>query len=69
MKPEEIRSMTTDEIERKLEEKREELFNLRFQLAMHQLKDHNCITKTKREIARLLTILREREEEWEGGGG
>lgn len=61
MQAREIRALTTEEIHRKLEEAREELFNLRFQWSTGQLRDNNRITQVKRDIARLLTILRERE--------
>jgi|DewCreStandDraft_5_1066085.scaffolds.fasta_scaffold01235_31 large subunit ribosomal protein L29 len=63
----EIREMTTAEIQNKLEEARQELFNLRFQRAAGQLKDTSRLTAVKRDIARYLTVLRERRllEEWE----
>lgn len=67
MKAHEIRTLTTEEIQARLEEAYQELFNLRFQLAAQQLKDPNRITAVKRDIARMKTILRERELEqlWE----
>ncbi|MEE8162892.1 MAG: 50S ribosomal protein L29 [Anaerolineae bacterium] len=63
-----IRAMATEEIRRKLDEAQEELFNLRFQWSTGQLKDTNRLTQVKRDIARLKTILRERElvQLWEG---
>jgi len=61
MKVHEIRAMTTDDILRKLDETYEELFNLRFQYLMGQLEDHNRLTALRRDIARMKTILRERE--------
>jgi large subunit ribosomal protein L29 len=60
MKAFEIRSMSDDEIETKLEEAYEELFNLRFQYAIGQAKDANRMTMLKRDIARMKTILNER---------
>jgi large subunit ribosomal protein L29 len=57
----EIRSLSDGEIRTKLEEIREELFNLRFQKAIGQLKDPNQVTALKRDAARLKTVLRERE--------
>lgn len=57
----EIRNMTDGEIQTKIEEIGEELFNLRFQKSIGQLKDPNQVTALKRDIARLKTILRERE--------
>ncbi len=57
----EIRGMPTDDIKRKLDSTYEELFNLRFQYVMGQLEDHNRLTAIRRDIARMKTILRERE--------
>jgi len=56
-----IRALTNDEIVRKLEEARDELFRLRFRLATRQLVNHREIPKVKKKIARIETILRERE--------
>jgi large subunit ribosomal protein L29 len=56
----EIRNLTDDEIATKLEEAYEELFNLRFQFAIGQIKDPNQMTRLKRDIARMKTILNER---------
>jgi len=61
MEAHEIRAMATEEIRRKLGETHEELFNLRFQWSTRQLKDTNCLTQVRRDVARLKTILRERE--------
>jgi large subunit ribosomal protein L29 len=63
----EIRDMTTPEIHTKLDEAREELFNLRFQRAAGQLKDYSRVQVVKRDIARYMTVLSERRilEEWE----
>jgi len=61
MQAREIRAMATEEIQRKLDEAQEELFNLRFQWSTRQLKDTNRLTQVKRDIARLKTILRDRE--------
>jgi large subunit ribosomal protein L29 len=68
MEAHEIRAMATEEIQHKLDETHEELFNLRFQWSTRQLKDTNRLTQVKRDIARLKTILRERElaRLWEG---
>jgi len=57
----EIRGMTTDDVRRKMDETYEELFNLRFRFMMGQLEDHNRLKTLRREIARMKTILRERE--------
>lgn len=60
MRPEEIRALSTEEIASKLEDAREELFKLRFQFRTGQLKDYSRLRATRRNIARFLTILRER---------
>jgi len=57
----EIRNLSDDEIRTKLEETHEELFNLRFQQAIGQTKDTNIISALKKDVARLKTILQERE--------
>lgn len=61
MKASEIRTLNTEELLTKLEEAHEELFNLRFRLATRQLENHREIPNVKRRIARIQTILRERE--------
>jgi large subunit ribosomal protein L29 len=61
MTPVEIRNMNNDELIKLLEEKKRTLMNLRFQNAMGELRDFSLIQKTKRDIARIKTILRERE--------
>jgi large subunit ribosomal protein L29 len=70
MKAQEIRAMTSDELGQELDDAYEELFNLRFQFSTGQLENFNRLTEVKRDIARLKTIMREREleqmwEEWE----
>lgn len=61
MKVSEIRALSNEELLTKLEEAHEELFNLRFRLATRQLGNHREIPRVKRRIARIRTILRERE--------
>ena len=61
VKASEIREMTTEELNRKLDELKEELFNLRFQKATGDIDNPMRIRAVKRDIARVLTILRERE--------
>ena len=61
MKVNEIREMNADELNQKLASLKEELFNLRFQLATGQLQDTTAIAKTKRDIARAKTALRSLE--------
>jgi large subunit ribosomal protein L29 len=58
---EQLRELTTDELAIKLREGKEELFNLRFQAATGQLESHGRLTAVRKEIARIYTILRERE--------
>lgn len=67
MKAQEVRAMTSDELAQRLGEAYEELFNLRFQFSTGQLENFNRLTEVKRDIARLKTIVRERELEqmWE----
>jgi large subunit ribosomal protein L29 len=57
----EIREWTTEEIEQRLDESARELFTLRRQLNLGRLEDHNQVKRVKRDIARMKTILRERE--------
>ncbi|ARB40130.1 50S ribosomal protein L29 [Mammaliicoccus sciuri] len=65
MKAKDIRNLTTTEIEKEIKEAKEQLFNLRFQLATGQLEETANIRKVKKTIARLKTIVREREIEEE----
>jgi large subunit ribosomal protein L29 len=61
MKPAEIRDIETDELHGRIAELKEELFNLRFQLATGQLDNHRRMRAVKQDIARIRTILRERD--------
>jgi large subunit ribosomal protein L29 len=61
MKIKDIRALDVKELEHKLDESHKELFNLRFQWEAGQLVDNNRISAVRRDIARLKTILRERE--------
>jgi large subunit ribosomal protein L29 len=58
---EELRTQPEDELVIKLKEAKEELFNLRFQAATGQLESHGRLRAVKREIARIYTVMRERE--------
>ena len=60
MKASEVRELTDDELERKLDESRQELFNLRFQHATGALENPAALSRVRREIARLLTMAHER---------
>lgn len=61
MQPSEVRSLSQTEIARRLDEAHHELFNLRFQYATGQLKNTTRLSQVRREVARLRTIMRERE--------
>ncbi|HZB24035.1 MAG TPA: 50S ribosomal protein L29 [Gaiellaceae bacterium] len=61
MRPRELRDLTDDELEEKLHERRQELFNLRFQSATGALENSARLRLAKREIARILTVRNERE--------
>lgn len=63
MKADEIRKMSTDDILNQIGETREELMNLRFQQATGELVDYTRLRITRRLVARLQTILNEREKE------
>jgi large subunit ribosomal protein L29 len=58
---EELRTQPEEELVTKLKEAKEELFNLRFQAATGQLESHGRLRAVKREIARIYTVMRERE--------
>ena len=58
---EELRALASEELANKLRESKEELFNLRFQAATGQLESHGRLIAVRKEIARIYTILRERE--------
>ena len=62
MKAKELVSMNKSELEQKVAELKEELFNLRFQLATGQLQNTMVIQGVKRDIARCMTILRQKEQ-------
>ena len=56
-----LRGLANDELISKLREAKEELFNLRFQAATGQLESHGRLRAVRKEIARLYTVMRERE--------
>jgi large subunit ribosomal protein L29 len=62
MKPSELHEMTRDELLQKERELREALFNLKFQHATKQLENTAQIKKTRRNIARVMTVLREMDQ-------
>ncbi len=61
MRARELRDLTDDELQRRLAETRQELFNLRFQSATGALENSARLKLAKREIARILTVRHERE--------
>jgi large subunit ribosomal protein L29 len=61
VKAQEIRALSSDEVKVRLNDMHEEFFNLRAQFTIGQLENFNRLTELKRDIARLKTILRERE--------
>ncbi len=60
MKAAELREMTVEQLNDKLAQLKEELFNLRFQLEIKQLDNPHKITDVKHDIARVMTVLREK---------
>ena len=60
-KAHELDDMSNADLETKLREAKEELFNLRFQSATGQLESHGRLRTVKRDIARIYTVVRERE--------
>lgn len=65
MRPSEIREMTEEELEEKAGELKEKLFNLRFQKSTGELDNTAELKKTKKDIARVKTVQREKEQEGE----
>ncbi|HYH04829.1 MAG TPA: 50S ribosomal protein L29 [Bacillota bacterium] len=61
MKADEVREMTADELQSKLTSLKEELFNLRFQVATGQLDNPMRIKDVRKNIARILTVMRENQ--------
>ena len=60
-RPSELRELTDDELDHRLSERRHELFNLRFQSVTGALENSSQLKLAKREIARILTVVTERE--------
>ena len=63
MKAKELREMSEVELNKKLADLKQELFNLRFQHAINQLDNPHRIVDVKRDIARVLTVLQEKASE------
>ena len=62
MKASELRELTVEELQQKLKDLKEELFNLRFQLAINQLENPMRISAVKKDIARVHTVLTQMEK-------
>ena len=67
IKTSELKDLPVDELEQRLVDTKEELFNLRFQNATGELDNYSRLRELKRDVARIKTILRRRELEGEGG--
>ena len=61
MKTKEVRALGGEELKKRLEAAHKELFELRFRAATKQLKNHRELPMVKKDIARLKTVVRERE--------
>ena len=66
MRARELRELSNDELERRLGESREELFNLRFQAATGALENTARLRLARRKVARIMTVKAERENGLEG---
>ena len=62
----ELRDLSADDLKQRLDEVKEELFNLRFQNATGQLDNYKRLGQLRKDVARIRTILRQRELEGEG---
>ena len=60
MKASELRALSVEELNKKLDDLKSELFNLRFQHAINQLDNPHQITEVKHDIARVMTVLNEK---------
>lgn len=67
MKPSEIRELSTEELIKKEEELREDAFRLRFKLSTGELEDSSKIKQVKKDVARIKTILGQRQREVANG--
>jgi large subunit ribosomal protein L29 len=61
MRADELRELSADDLQAKQTELREQLFKLRFQKAIGQLDNEKKLGETRREIARVLTVLKEKQ--------
>ncbi|GAB4480484.1 MAG: 50S ribosomal protein L29 [Anaerolineae bacterium] len=68
MKAKELRQLSYAELQARLDEAKEELFNLRFQREIGQLEDVTRVRLVRRDVARILTVMREKQLEAEKNG-
>ena len=61
MKVDKMRALSAQDLAKQIDETQQELFNLRFRLATRQLTDYSELRKARRKLARMKTILREKE--------
>jgi large subunit ribosomal protein L29 len=66
MEAAELRDLTYDELQQRLDDLYQEAFNLRFQMATRQLEDTSRVKQVRRDIARIKTVMREAELQAEG---
>jgi large subunit ribosomal protein L29 len=64
----ELRQLADDKLVDTLEDQKEAMFNLRFQKGFGQLEDPNALRRARRDIARILTVMRERQNTAQQGG-
>ena len=69
MKIKQLRELTREELKQQLRDSMDALVNLRVQAATSELDDNQAVRRTKRDIARIRTLLREARAEREGEGG
>lgn len=69
MKPSELRSLSPEELKHKEMDLRKELFNLRFQLSKGELENNMRVRAVRKDIAKVLTVLTEKEREASAGAG
>ena len=62
MKMKELRELTNEEVQQKLNDLKEEMFNLRFQKSLNRLENQMRIKVVKKDIAKLLTLMTERQK-------
>ena len=61
MKITELRALTADELKEKIDSMKKELFSLRLQAKLGKLEKHSSVRMTKRDVARVMTLIREKE--------